>query len=91
MTRVILSPRGREDADGGKAVRCLTPHASEVLKRVVIGIHLPDKQLHSVEQWMRSGERMKTEVDRYDASTPLDASVLEFSAERFPDYYIPRD
>ena len=83
---------GREDADGGKVqFVVLTPHASEVLRRVVIGIRLPDKQLHSVEQWMRSGERMKTEVDRYDASTPLDASVLEFSAERFPDYYIPRD
>ncbi|NBR82815.1 MAG: hypothetical protein EBT52_03720, partial [Flavobacteriia bacterium] len=83
---------GRENADGGKVqFVVLTPHTSEVIRRVIVGIRLPDKRLHSVEQWMRSGERMKMEVARYDASTPLDASTLEFSAERFPDYYIPRD
>lgn len=83
---------GREDADGGKVqFVVLTPHASEVLRRVSIGIRVSDNRIHSVEQWMRSGARMKMEVDRYDASTPLDTSVLEFSAERFPDYYIPRD
>ncbi|CAI8279326.1 MAG: Uncharacterised protein [Flavobacteriia bacterium] len=83
---------GREDADGGKVqFVVLTPHASEVLRRVSIGIRVSDKRIHSVEQWMRSGARMKMEVDRYDASTPLDTSVLEFSTEHFPDYYIPRD
>ena len=83
---------GRENADGGKVqFVVLTPHTSEVIRRVIVGIRLPEKRLHSVEQWMRSGERMKMEVTRYDASTPLDASTLEFSAERFPDYYIPRD
>lgn len=83
---------GREDADGGKVqFVVLTPHASEVLRRVSIGIRVSDNRIHSVEQRMRSGARMKMEVDRYDASTPLDTSVLEFSAERFPDYYIPRD
>ena len=83
---------GRQDADGEKLqFVVLTPHASEVIRSVSIGIRLPDKQLHSVEQWMRSGERIKMEVDRYDADSPLDASTLEFSPERFPDYYIPRD
>ena len=75
---------GREDADGGKVqFVVLTPHASEVLRRVSIGIRVSDNRIHSVEQRMRSGARMKMEVDRYDASTPLDTSVLEFSAERF--------